>query len=115
MADPLDVDADRAPRSVLRTAVDGTLLNVLNPKLSLFFLAFLPQFIPPGTQDAIPAMTLLASVFMLLTFIVFVGYGACASLVRDYIVSRPSILNWMKRSFAAAFAFLGLRLALSDR
>lgn len=112
---PLDVEANENRTSMARIAIDGTLLNVLNPKLSLFFLAFLPQFVDPGAAQATQVMILLAGVFMLLTFIVFVGYGACAALVRDYVISRPAILTWMKRSFAAAFGFLGLRLALSDR
>lgn len=60
-------------------------------------------------------MVLLAAAFMVLTFIVFVGYGACAATVRDYVISRPAILIWLKRSFAAAFGFLGLRLALAER
>ena len=60
-------------------------------------------------------MVLLAASFMVLTFIVFVGYGACAVAVRDYVISRPAILIWLKRSFAAAFGFLGLRLALAER
>lgn len=112
---PLDVEADKRPASLVRTAVDGTLLNVLNPKLSLFFLAFLPQFIDPGAPHATQGMVLLAAAFMVLTFIVFIGYGACAAAVRDYVISRPAILVWLKRSFAAAFGFLGLRLALAER
>ncbi|MEM8878692.1 MAG: LysE family translocator [Pseudomonadota bacterium] len=111
----LDVQADNRPVSLVKTAVDGTLLNVLNPKLSLFFLAFLPQFVDPGAHHATQSMVLLAAIFMLLTFIVFVGYGACAAAARDYVISRPAILIWLKRSFAAAFGFLGLRLAFAER
>jgi len=111
----LDVNADQTPRSVLRTAFDGAALNVLNPKLSLFFLAFLPQFTPVDAPNA-PAMLLAhAGVFMGLTFVVFVGYGACAALVRDYVVTRPRLLNWVRRSFAAAFGALSVKLALTDR
>ena len=60
-------------------------------------------------------MVLLAAAFMVLTFIVLVGYGACAAAVRDHVISRSAILIWLKRSFAAAFGFLGLRLALAER
>ena len=111
----LDVSADRQPASMMKTALTGTLINILNPKLSFFFLAFLPQFVDMEAPHATPALLLLAAAFMGLTFIVFVGYGACAALARDYVVSRPAIMIWMKRSFAAAFGFLGLRLALADR
>lgn len=111
----LDVGADRKPRSLLRTAVSGTLINVLNPKLSLFFLAFLPQFVDVRAADATATMLLLAGLFMALTFVVFVGYGACAALARDYVISRPGVMRWLRRSFAAAFGILGLRLAVADR
>lgn len=111
----LDVDADRKPLSLLKTAINGTLINVLNPKLSLFFLAFLPQFVDPGGINATATMALLAGVFMGLTFLAFIAYGGCAALARDYVITRPTIMKWVKRSFAGAFGFLGLRLALSDR
>lgn len=110
-----DVDEDRKPVSLFKTALNGTLINVLNPKLSLFFLAFLPQFVDTNQANALPTMFFLAGIFMLLTFLVFVLYGGCAALARDYFVRRPGVMVWMKRSFAGAFGFLGLRLALSDR
>lgn len=99
----------------LRIAINGTMLNVLNPKLSLFFLAFLPQFVPAGAANTTGSLVLLASIFMAMTFIVFVLYGACAALTRDYVISRPSVLLWMRRTFAATFGVLGLRLALAER
>ena len=111
----LDVDEDSKPVSLFQTALNGTLINVLNPKLSLFFLAFLPQFVDTNQVNAMPTMFFLAGIFMLLTFLVFVLYGGCAALARDYFVRRPGVMVWMKRSFAGAFGFLGLRLALSDR
>jgi len=111
----LDVSAAQAPQSHVRTAVDGTLLNVLNPKLSLFFLAFLPQFVDVGAAGAFKQMATLAGVFMALTLVVFVGYGAAAARARDYVIAKPNVMAWLRRSFAAAFAFLGLRLALAER
>lgn len=111
----LDVSEDKKQMSYVKTAVTGTLINVLNPKLSLFFLAFLPQFVDVQQANAALAMFQLAGIFMLLTFLVFVMYGGFASLARDYVITRPSIMKWMKRSFAGAFAFLGVKLALSER
>ena len=97
------------------TIMNGIFLNILNPKLSLFFLAFFPQFVPAGAVSATQDLIILALIFMLLTFIVFIGYGACASMARDYVISRPAVLLWLRRSFAGAFGLLGLKLALSER
>jgi len=111
----LDVAEETAPVTTAMTVLNGMLLNVLNPKLSLFFMAFLPQFVPLEARGATLDLMLLAAVFMGLTFIIFVGYGACAAMARDYVIARPVVMTWLKRTFAGTFGFLGLRLALSDR
>lgn len=111
----LDVRGEARPRSAIQIIVGGILLNLLNPKLSLFFLAFLPQFVRAGTGHPTSTMIGLAMVFMGLTFIVFVGYGMGAALAREYVVSRPAVMLWLRRSFAGAFGLLGLRLAFSER
>jgi threonine/homoserine/homoserine lactone efflux protein len=111
----LHVRGEQTRTSARRIVVNAILLNLLNPKLSLFFLAFLPQFVPAGTGNATVVLLGLALAFMLLTFVVFAGYGACASLARDYIISRPAVMRWMRCSFAGAFALLGIRLALAER
>lgn len=111
----MQVDAQAAPMPAGKIIANGLLLNVLNPKLSLFFLAFLPQFVPAGTANPSATMLGLAAVFMALTFVVFVGYGACASLARTYVIARPGVLRWLRRGFAGAFGALGLRLALAER
>lgn len=111
----LKVEADTTPRSARRTIVSGVLINILNPKLSIFFFAFLPQFVSVGEPDAFMRMAELSGVFMALTFIVFVGYGICAASVRAHVISRPRVLAWMRRTFAAAFVALGAKLALAER
>ncbi|MDB5537704.1 MAG: lysine transporter LysE [Devosia sp.] len=111
----LSVDADAAPRSPLQVIVSGILINILNPKLSIFFFAFLPQFVPANAPDALPQMLELSGVFVLATFVVFVIYGLFAAAVRDHVTSRPSIMKWLRRSFAGAFVLLGAKLALTNR
>lgn len=102
-------------RSAVRVTIDAILINILNPKLSIFFFAFLPQFVAADEAHPISRMVLLSAVFMLLTFVVFVGYGLFAASVRHHVISRPRVLTWMRRSFAAAFVALGAKLALAER
>ena len=93
----------------------GILINILNPKLSIFFLAFLPQFVSIGDPAPLARMLELSLVFMAMTFAVFVVYGLMAAVVRDYVVSRPRVMTWLRRVFAGAFIALGARLALAER
>ena len=111
----LKVERQVGARSALQVTVTAILINILNPKLSIFFLAFLPQFISAGEPNPLPRMLELSGVFMLMTFVVFVGYGLFAASIRDHVISRPRVLTWMRRSFAAAFAALGAKLAFADR
>ena len=107
--------AGRDAVSAARTIRDGVLLNVLNPKLSIFFLAFLPQFVPAGAADPALAMLPLAATFMAMTFVVFVVYGALAAAARTAVLERPAVMRWARRVFAGTFAALGVQLALSER
>lgn len=111
----LKVEKQIGARSAVQTIVTAILINVLNPKLSIFFLAFLPQFVSVGELHPLPRMLELSTVFMLMTFVVFVGYGLFAASIRDHVISRPRVLTWMRRTFAAAFVALGVRLAFTDR
>jgi len=111
----LKVDETVAPLSAIRTIMRGILLNFLNPKLSIFFFAFLPQFVSPGDPAVLWRMLELSAAFMLMTFLVFLVYGAFAAYLRRAVISNPSVLTWMRRTFAGAFALLGLQLALAAR
>jgi len=111
----LKIEKQVGARSSAQVALTAIFVNILNPKLSIFFLAFLPQFVSAGEANPLARMLELSGVFMLMTFVVFVGYGLFAASVRDHVISRPRILAWMRRSFAAAFVALGAKLALADR
>jgi threonine/homoserine/homoserine lactone efflux protein len=111
----LSIDGEVAPKSARQVIAEGILINILNPKLSIFFFAFLPQFVPAGDPNAVPRMLELSAVFMAVTFVVFAIYGVFAAAVRTHIVTRPRVLTWMRRTFAGAFIALGARLALTER
>jgi threonine/homoserine/homoserine lactone efflux protein len=111
----LRIETEASPTSARQVIATGVLINILNPKLSIFFFAFLPQFIDTRTAAALPGMLGLSAVFMAVTFVVFASYGVFAAAVREHVVSRPRVLTWMRRTFAAAFVALGLRLALTQR
>lgn len=108
---------DKPPTATtgVNIAVKAFLLNILNPKLSIFFLAFLPQFVVPGTPSPLTDLLTLSGVFMAMTFVVFVIYGLLANGFRTAVVNSPRVQNWLRRSFSAAFVGLGVNLALSDK
>jgi threonine/homoserine/homoserine lactone efflux protein len=111
----LKVEKEVGTRSAAQVTVTAILINILNPKLSIFFLAFLPQFVSADETNPLSRMLVLSAVFMLMTFVVFVGYGLFAASIRDHVISRPRVLTWMRRTFAGAFVALGAKLALADR
>ena len=111
----LRVEREVGARSAAQVTVTAILINILNPKLSIFFFAFLPQFVSGDEVHPLGHMLMLSAVFMLLTFLVFVGYGLFAAKVRTHVISRPKVLTWMRRTFAAAFVALGAKLAMAER
>jgi threonine/homoserine/homoserine lactone efflux protein len=113
-AGTLQVEA-APPRSTRRIITSGVLANLLNPKLSIFFFAFLPQFIRAGDDQRLLHMLGLSAVFMAATFVVFAAYGLFAAAVRNHVLARPRVLVWMRRTFAGAFVALGAKLALTQR
>ena len=111
----LRVDGGQDRRSDARVILDGILINILNPKLSIFFVAFLPQFVSADEAHPQQRMGELSGVFMLATFVVFALYGVFAAAMRDHVVTRPKVMAWMRRSFAAAFSALAAKLAFAER
>ena len=111
----LSINQETGARTDLQVTVEAVLINILNPKLSIFFLAFLPQFMSTDEAHPVPHMLMLNAVFMLMTFVAFVAYGLFAASVRDHVISRPRIMMWMRRTFAGAFAALGAKLAFTER
>jgi threonine/homoserine/homoserine lactone efflux protein len=109
------VDAPPTATTGMNIAVKAFLLNILNPKLSIFFLAFLPQFVVPGAPSPLLHLLTLSGVFMAMTFVVFVIYGLLANGFRTVVVNSPRVQDWLRRSFSAAFVGLGVNLALSDK
>lgn len=115
-----DKSAFAVDGSVARTSAFGLvgkafLLNILNPKLTIFFLAFLPQFVEPGAAQPIVQLLVLSGVFMAMTFAVFVVYGVVAHAFRRFVIESARVQTWLRCSFAAAFAGLGAKLAATDR
>jgi len=111
----LAVDTSVQARSNRRVIVTGFLINILNPKLSIFFLAFLPQFIAADEAHPLARMLELSGTFMAMTLAVFVLYGLFAASVRDRVISRPKVMSWLRRAFAGGFAVLGAKLAFAER
>lgn len=104
--------AAAAPQPVSRLVTRGIMLNLLNPKLPMFFIAFLPQFMAP--TDGLGVMAWLGAGFAAMTFATFLFYAGLAASGREAVLSRPVVMAWMRRAFAASFAALGLRLAMES-
>jgi threonine/homoserine/homoserine lactone efflux protein len=109
----LAVDEEAEPRPVSRVIASGVLANLLNPKLTMFFVAFLPQFVPQGEPGSTATMLRLGGVFMALTFVVFTAYGLCAAAVRRRLLARPQVMTGVRRTFALCFVALSARLAVA--
>lgn len=109
------LDGSLSKTSASGLVIKAFLLNILNPKLTIFFLAFLPQFVEPGADEPLLQLLLLSAIFMAMTFIVFVMYGVIAHAFRQLVIESARVQRWLRYSFAAAFAGLGAKLALSEK
>jgi threonine/homoserine/homoserine lactone efflux protein len=111
----LSAETGSKERGIRQVIVSAILVNVFNPKLSIFFFAFLPQFISVNETSPLMRMLQLSFVFMVLTFAIFAAYGALAASVRRHVLSSTKVQKWMRRGFAAGFAGLAVQLALARR
>lgn len=111
----LQVNSLESSRTLWQIVAKGFLINILNPKLSIFFLAFLPLFVSPDVSSPMIQMLILSAAFMAMTLIVFILYGISAHYVRTHIVNSTKATAWLQRSFAAIFAALGIKLALTGQ
>jgi threonine/homoserine/homoserine lactone efflux protein len=109
------IDAPSSTSTAAGLVAKAFLLNILNPKLTIFFLAFLPQFVLPGTTEPLFQLLLLSAVFMVMTFVVFVAYGFLAHAFRKAVIESPRVQTWLRRGFAATFVGLGTSLALTEK
>ena len=109
----LAVEEEDAPTSASKVIATGILINILNPKLTAFFFAFLPQFVSFDDPQSFLRMLQLSAVFMLLTLVIFGVYGVFAAAVREQVLTRPRVLAWMRRVFAGSFIALSAKLAFT--
>ena len=109
------VDGTLSTTSAAGLVLKAFLLNILNPKLTIFFLAFLPQFVEPGTDQPLLQLLILSAVFMAMTLAVFVVYGFVAHAFRRLVVDSARVQSWLRYGFAAAFAGLGAKLAMTEK
>ena len=103
------------PRSLARLFVDGALSNLSNPKIAVFYFAFLPQFVLPGAAHPTLAVFVLGLVFAALTFLVKGPVGLGAGLLSGWLRARPHVLAWIHRISGAVLIGLGVKLAFERR
>mgnify|MGYP000663444368 CR=1 FL=1 len=111
----LQVNDSDSSKTLLQIALKGFFINILNPKLSIFFLAFLPLFVSSTVSSPLFQMLILSAVFMAMTWIIFILYGLSANYVRRYIVNTSKVSTWLQKIFAVIFAALGAKLAMTEQ
>lgn len=115
LASATGTDSSVPVRSAWRVIRSAVLVNLLNPKLTIFFFVFLPMFVDPTAAGAVLRMTGLGLIFMAITLVIFALYGACAAWLRRYVVGSPAVMRWLGRGFAATFVALSAMLAATSR
>ncbi|GIZ13906.1 lysine transporter LysE [Pseudomonas sp. NCCP-436] len=109
------IDSTTRPANTSGIILKSFLLNILNPKLGIFFLAFLPQFVEPNAGQPVIQLLVLSAVFMLMTFAVFALYGLLAHAFRRHVIESAAVQRQLRYGFATVFAGLGVQLAASER
>ncbi|RXJ81516.1 LysE family translocator [Arcobacter sp. F2176] len=113
--EPLDLSVQNSSNELKKLYLKGFFMNILNPKVSIFFLAFLPQFVSPQNGSVPMQMIILGLVFMALTIIVFSSIGIAGNLLSAKLVQKPSIVKYMNILTSFVLGGLAVKLALSQR
>lgn len=114
-AGKLDLNKKNAETSLSQIILKAIAINLLNPKLTIFFLAFLPLFVSENSSSPTLEMILLSSIFMLITFIVFALYGILSSGISAYLIKSSQAVKRMQQAFAVILAGFAVQLAFSEK
>lgn len=106
-------DAPDAARPALKVIGSAILVNLLNPKLTLFFFVFLPMFVDPSSDGVVLRMAGLGLVIMGVTLVIFAVYGITAGVLRTYVIERPAVVRAIGRGFSVTFVALAGMLAFA--
>jgi threonine/homoserine/homoserine lactone efflux protein len=110
----LELNKKNGETSFKQIVIKAIAINLLNPKLTLFFFAFLPLFTSPNSASSTMELILLSAIFMSMTFIVFAAYGILASSVSSYLMHSVKAVKRLQRIFAIILAGFAVDLALSE-
>ncbi len=114
-AGTVDLNKKGAETTVIQIIIKAIAINLLNPKLTIFFFAFLPLFVSKNSSSPTLEMMMLSTVFMLMTFIVFALYGILASGISSYLINSVKAVKRIQQTFAVILAAFAVNLALSEK
>jgi threonine/homoserine/homoserine lactone efflux protein len=114
-AGTLEINRKSAETNVIQIAMKAIAINLLNPKLTIFFFAFLPLFVPENSPSATMEMISLSIVFMVMTFVIFALYGILASGLSAYLMNSTKLVKRFQQAFAVMLAAFAVKLALSEK
>ncbi len=113
--EPLDLTTQNSAQELKKLYIKGFIMNILNPKVSIFFLAFLPQFVNPAAGSVPLQMIILGAIFMVMTIVVFSSIGVAGNLLSAKLLEKPSIVKYMNILTSFVLVSLGIKLALAER